>query len=173
MDVHGAAGCAERAVAADSRDATGHTGVHCRERLPSRQRSGRDFFQVRPGDDGSLLIVIGDVSGKGLKAAMTVSAIVGALRGCALRTPVEVLAYLNSALHGQVSGFFTCCAALIEAEGKVRIANAGAIFRRISTARSWLCFMVCRWELPMKTLTQRKSGSWVQAIALPFSRTEL
>lgn len=92
--------------------------------LPASEVGG-DFFQVRPGDDRSLLIVIGDVSGKGLKAAMTVSAIVGALRGCALRTPAEVLAYLNSALHGQVSGFFTCCAARIDAEGEVTIANAG------------------------------------------------
>ncbi len=92
--------------------------------LPASEVGG-DFFQVRPGNDRSLLIVIGDVSGKGLKAAMTVSAIVGALRGCALRTPAEVLAYLNSALHGQVSGFFICCAACIDAEGKVTIANAG------------------------------------------------
>jgi serine phosphatase RsbU (regulator of sigma subunit) len=51
--------------------------------LPA-QEVGGDFFQVLPGDDGSLLIVIGDVSGKRLKAAMTVSAIVGALRGCTL-----------------------------------------------------------------------------------------
>ena len=54
--------------------------------LPA-QEVGGDFFQVLPGDDGSLLIVIGDVSGKRLKAAMTVSAIVGALRGCTLRAP--------------------------------------------------------------------------------------
>jgi serine phosphatase RsbU (regulator of sigma subunit) len=86
---------------------------------------GADFFQVHPGDDCSLLIVVGDVSGKGLKAAMTVSAIVGALRGCTARTPAEVLVYLNRALYGQVSGFFTCCAALIESGGRVKIANAG------------------------------------------------
>ena len=92
--------------------------------LPASEVGG-DFFQVRPADDCSLLIVVGDVSGKGLQAAMTVSAIVGALRGCTLREPAKVLSYLNSALHGQVSGFFTCCAALIESEGKVTIANAG------------------------------------------------
>jgi sigma-B regulation protein RsbU (phosphoserine phosphatase) len=92
--------------------------------LPASEVGG-DFFQVRPADDGTLLIVIGDVSGKGLKAAMTVSAIVGAFRGCTVRTPAEVLAYLNRALRGQVSGFFTCCAALIEADGKATIANAG------------------------------------------------
>jgi hypothetical protein len=86
---------------------------------------GGDFFQVLPGSDGSLLIVVGDVSGKGLQAAMTVSAIVGALRGCAMRAPAEVLAYLNRTLHGQVQGFFTCCAALIASDGKLTIANAG------------------------------------------------
>ncbi|MGA8041796.1 MAG: PP2C family protein-serine/threonine phosphatase, partial [Terracidiphilus sp.] len=78
-----------------------------------------------PGNDGSLLIVVGDVSGKGLKAAMTVSAIVGALRGCALRAPAEVLAYLNRILHGQISGFATCAAVSIAADGAMTIANAG------------------------------------------------
>lgn len=86
---------------------------------------GGDFFQVQSGDDGSLLVVVGDVSGKGLKAAMTVSTIVGALRDYPTRQPAEILAHLNRVLHGQISGFVTCCAALITAEGKIAIANAG------------------------------------------------
>ena len=92
--------------------------------LPA-QEVGGDFFQVLPADDGSLLIVVGDVSGKGLKAAMTVSAIVGALRGCTPRAPAEVLAYLNRVLHGQISGLVTCCAALVAADGTMILANAG------------------------------------------------
>jgi hypothetical protein len=97
--------------------------------LPAQQVGG-DFFQVLPGDDGSLLdgsllIVVGDVSGKGLKAAMTVSTIVGALRGCTVRKPAAVLAYLNRVLYGQISGFATCTAALISADGAVTLANAG------------------------------------------------
>jgi len=86
---------------------------------------GGDFFQVQPGDDGSVLIVVGDVSGKGLKAAMTVSAIVGALRDRKERQPAEVLAHLNRVLHGQVSGFVTCCATLITSDGAMTLANAG------------------------------------------------
>lgn len=86
---------------------------------------GGDFFQVLPGDDGSLLIVVGDVSGKGMKAAMTVSTIVGALRNETSRQPSEVLAHLNRVLHGQVSGFVTCCATLIAADGAMHVANAG------------------------------------------------
>ncbi len=92
--------------------------------LPASEVGG-DFFHVQPGDDGSLLIVVGDVSGKGLKAAMTVSTIVGALRNETSRQPAEVLAHLNRVLHGQISGFVTCCAALISADGKMTIANAG------------------------------------------------
>ncbi len=92
--------------------------------LPASEVGG-DFFQVLPGADGSLLIVVGDVSGKGLKAAMTVSAIVGALRGCMLRAPVEVLAYLDRVLLGQTGGFVTCCATLIAADGTITVANAG------------------------------------------------
>ena len=40
---------------------------------------GGDFFQVLPVKDDSLLIVVGDVSGKGLQAAMNSSTLVGAL----------------------------------------------------------------------------------------------
>ena len=71
------------------------------------------------------LVVVGDVSGKGLKAAMTVSAVMGALPGCASRRPAAVLAHLNQALFGQVDGFATCCAALIEKDGRMTLANAG------------------------------------------------
>jgi Stage II sporulation protein E (SpoIIE)/Beta-galactosidase jelly roll domain len=94
--------------------------------LPATQVGG-DFFHLRPGDDGSLLIVVGDVSGKGLKAAMTVSTIVGALRDYSVRAPAEILAHLNRVLHGQIKGFATCCATLIAADGTMTVANAGHI----------------------------------------------
>jgi hypothetical protein len=92
--------------------------------LPAKQVGG-DFFRVLPGGDGSVLIVVGDVSGKGLKAAMTVSAIMGALRGCPSTQPAEILAYLNHVLYGQIGGFVTCCVALIANDGAMTIANAG------------------------------------------------
>jgi phosphoserine phosphatase RsbU/P len=92
--------------------------------LPASEVGG-DFFQIMPANDGSLLVVVGDVSGKGLKAAMTVGAIIGALRGCAVRKPAEVLAHLNRVLHGQITGFVTCTAALIAANGNMALANAG------------------------------------------------
>jgi hypothetical protein len=45
---------------------------------PAREVGG-DFHQEIAGEDGSLLVVVGDVSGKGLPAAMLVSTVVGAL----------------------------------------------------------------------------------------------
>ncbi len=61
------------------------------------QEVGGDFFQVIPLDGehaDSTLIVLGDVSGKGLKAAMAVSVIVGAVRSLAdfTSSPAEILA---------------------------------------------------------------------------------
>ena len=71
------------------------------------------------------LIVVGDVSGKGLKAAMTVSTIVGALRNEKERQPGKVLAIRTGVLHGEISGFATCSAWRFAADGGVTFANAG------------------------------------------------
>jgi phosphoserine phosphatase RsbU/P len=92
---------------------------------PAKQVGG-DFFRVLPEPDGSVLVVVGDVSGKGLKAAMTVSAIIGALRTMPLLVPMRVLAALNRGLVGQMQGgFATCCVARIGQDGAVTISNAG------------------------------------------------
>ena len=96
--------------------------------LPAQQVGG-DFFLILPAPEGSndhsLLAVVGDVSGKGLQAAMVVSTIIGGLRMQLSRQPGEVLAHLNRMLTGNVSGFATCCAALIHPDGRMQIANAG------------------------------------------------
>ncbi len=91
------------------------------------QEVGGDFFQILPGADGSLLVIVGDVSGKGLKAAMTVSTIVGALRDFPERRTEKVLAHLNRVLCGQITGFATCCVALIEQNGATTVSNAGHV----------------------------------------------
>lgn len=98
--------------------------------LPAAEVGG-DFFLMHPGSDGSLLVVVGDVSGKGVPAALAVSTVVGALRGSHLRSPAAVLAHLNRVLHRRISGFATCCVlhlpALAMGTGKFTIANAGHI----------------------------------------------
>jgi serine phosphatase RsbU (regulator of sigma subunit) len=89
---------------------------------------GGDFFQVMPQASGGALIIVGDVSGKGLKAAMTVSLIVGTLRTLADYTqqPAEMLRGLNRRLIGRIDGGFVTCVVLhIAANGETTVANAG------------------------------------------------
>jgi serine phosphatase RsbU (regulator of sigma subunit) len=85
---------------------------------------GGDFFHVQPSEDGGLLVVIGDVTGKGLKAAMNVSMLMGALRRTPERSPAKILASLNGVLTGSES-FTTCQAAWFSADGELVLANAG------------------------------------------------
>ncbi|UWZ83213.1 PP2C family protein-serine/threonine phosphatase [Occallatibacter riparius] len=92
---------------------------------------GGDFFQVIPLEGaaaGSTLIVLGDVSGKGLRAAMAVSMIVGAVRTLAeiSASPAEILAGLSRRLYGRLQGGFTTCLALrLDGDGRCTIASAG------------------------------------------------
>jgi hypothetical protein len=101
------------------------------------QGVGGDFFQVLPLKDDSLLIVVGDVSGKGLQAAMNSSTLVGALRNELCHDPGTVLEHLNHVLIGAVSApgkvpdldaapcFATCLCARIFPDGTLTVANAG------------------------------------------------
>jgi len=92
---------------------------------PSREVGG-DFFQVLPdARDGSTLIVVGDVAGKGLRAGMLAALIVGAIRTAFKFTnkPGEILALLNERLQGR--GLVTCMALRIDRDGSAELANAG------------------------------------------------
>lgn len=91
---------------------------------------GGDFFQVIPLHDGAALIVVGDVSGKGLRAAMTVSLIIGALRTLVESplAPHQVLSALNRRLHEHLrGGFATCLLLRVDPAGTCLVANAGHI----------------------------------------------
>ncbi len=87
---------------------------------------GGDFYHTTLGRDGALLVVTGDVSGKGLPASLLVAAVVRALGDLVSREPAEVLAHLNRSLLGKTrGGFVTCVYALFQADGQVVLANAG------------------------------------------------
>ncbi len=92
------------------------------------------FFQVLPiksdSGAGGVLVIIGDVSGKGMPAAMTVSLLVGTVRTLAHYTqrPGEILAAMNQRMLARSHGGFTTCLALrADADGTLTIANAGHI----------------------------------------------
>jgi serine phosphatase RsbU (regulator of sigma subunit) len=100
--------------------------IHCVYR-PAGQVGG-DFFQVIPLESGGALIVVGDVSGKGMPAAMTVSLLVGTFRTLAHYTqkPSEILAAMNRRMLARSQGGFTTCIVLrIDAKGSLTVANAG------------------------------------------------
>ena len=100
--------------------------IHCVYR-PAGQVGG-DFFQVIPLASGGALIVVGDVSGKGMPAAMTVSLLVGTFRTLAHYThkPSEILGSMNRRMLSRSQGGFTTCVVLrIEPQGTVVVANAG------------------------------------------------
>jgi Stage II sporulation protein E (SpoIIE) len=87
---------------------------------------GGDFFQILPVSPASLLMIMGDVSGKGMQAALLVSMVVGALRNRQSDRPSCVLQELNAVLLGMSEGgFTTCCCALFAPDGTVTLANAG------------------------------------------------
>jgi hypothetical protein len=107
---------------------------------------GGDFFQVippSPDEPGAgTLVIVGDVSGKGLKAAMTVSLIVGTLRTLAEvnSSPAAILAGLNRRLLGRIQGGFATCLVLrLDPGGNATLANAG----HLAPFRDGL-----EWELP-------------------------
>jgi serine phosphatase RsbU (regulator of sigma subunit) len=99
------------------------------EYRPAREVGG-DFFQILPGAiPGSVMIVVGDVTGKGLQAGMLVALIIGAIRASEQHSsdPVEILSEVNKQLceRGQASA--TCMILRIDSDGSVIIANAGQL----------------------------------------------
>jgi sigma-B regulation protein RsbU (phosphoserine phosphatase) len=113
---------------------------------------GGDFFQILPAipatpydsslnsslspslspnlvsSPSGLFVVMGDVAGKGLPAAMMVSVLVGAIRTEATHTsdPATLLTSLNERIFGRSQGGFTTCLCLhITPEGKVTASSAG------------------------------------------------
>jgi serine phosphatase RsbU (regulator of sigma subunit) len=89
---------------------------------------GGDFFQIIREEEGSTIVALGDVSGKGMKAAMNVSLIVGVLRSLSdiSFSPGQMLERLNRCLCGRLQGGFATTIILrLHPSGNVTLANAG------------------------------------------------
>ena len=105
-------------------------GCHIETAYLPAQEVGGDFYQILSRPDGSVVIAVGDVSGKGLKAAMTGVLAIGALRALAFEGlgPAAILMRLNQELvRASDGGFVTCFCGVLDAGGNLRYANAGHV----------------------------------------------
>jgi serine phosphatase RsbU (regulator of sigma subunit) len=96
---------------------------------PAREVGG-DFYDFLLLSEGQLGLVIGDVSGKGVPAALVMASTCTLLRAAAQGNPApgEVLARVNDLLHSTIpaSMFVTCFYGLLDPHsGCMRYANAG------------------------------------------------
>jgi serine phosphatase RsbU (regulator of sigma subunit)/anti-sigma regulatory factor (Ser/Thr protein kinase) len=101
---------------------------------------GGDFYDFIPLDDGRLGVVIGDVTDKGVPAALVMATCRSTLRAAALLSyePGEVLANVNDALVDEIppAMFVTCLYAIVDTDsGMVSFANAGHNLPYVRTDR--------------------------------------
>ena len=105
-----------------------HGGLQTDIAYLAAEEVGGDFCQILPRANGSVVIVVGDVAGKGLKAAMVGSIAVGALRSMTddQGTPSMLLRRLNEIMvRNDERVFITCLCMEIAPDGTMTIANAG------------------------------------------------
>jgi serine phosphatase RsbU (regulator of sigma subunit) len=105
-------------------------GWHIVPYYQSAREVGGDFYDFLPFADGRLGLVIGDVAGKGIPAALVMTATRTMLRTAAQETasPGEVFARANELLYAEIPSrmFVTCFYAILDpTSGFLRYANAG------------------------------------------------
>ncbi len=96
---------------------------------PAREVGG-DFYDVLETGDGRLVIIEGDVTDKGVPAALVMATCRAALRSAVELTsdPGEILSRTNNALVDDIppTMFVTCFVGVVEpSSGRIRFANAG------------------------------------------------
>lgn len=103
---------------------------------PAREVGG-DFYDFVVLGDGHLGLVIGDVTGKGVPAALVMATVLTMLRSAARNSnsPAEILERVNELLVTEIPAgvFVTCFYVLLDPrDGRLRYANAGheAPYRR-------------------------------------------
>ena len=100
---------------------------------------GGDFYDFISLPDGRIMVIIGDVTDKGVPAALVMASTHALLRGAAPRliSPGAVLAYVNDLLWADIPAhmFVTCLALVLDpAKGELVFANAGHDVPYVRTA---------------------------------------
>jgi serine phosphatase RsbU (regulator of sigma subunit) len=110
--------------------------------LPARHVSG-DYYQYLPLPDGRLGIAVGDVSGKGIPAALLMAVITTSLRDEVLRhpSPAPLLNQLNLGLLDRMQANHMNSALLVAVFNPVtrhvEVANAGMVQPYVRMSSGW------------------------------------
>jgi serine phosphatase RsbU (regulator of sigma subunit) len=103
-------------------------GAHYRPGAPGTEVGG-DFYEAVRRDDSRLVLAIGDVMGRGIRAAAVMGQVRAALRGFALEghAPVGILRRLNVMVSAMEDpAIVTCLVAVLDlTTGEVELASAG------------------------------------------------
>ena len=104
--------------------------VELQATMKTAKQAGGDLFDYFALDDAHLFFAVGDVSGKGMPAAMFMSAVVVLLRSAAiqLREPADILRRVNDdlAIRNESCTFVTLFAGILDTRtGEVVLANGG------------------------------------------------
>ncbi len=105
-------------------------GWHFHARIETCHEVGGDLYDFHRRDDGTLVVLVGDVSGKGMGAALLMSSILSSARVLydAVDGPLALVRGLNRVMHRSSDGrsFVTVFVAWLDpATGAVRYVNAG------------------------------------------------
>ncbi|MBN1890334.1 MAG: GAF domain-containing protein [Thermoflexales bacterium] len=123
--------------------------------LPAREVGG-DFFQYYPLPEGKLGVAVGDVSGKGMPAALMMAVTTGTLDAVMLtdNAPRKLLTQVNQVLtpHGRRSRLNSACCIAIFDRQKQRVAAANAGFVAPLLLRDGQCALVDIGGMPLGML---------------------
>ena len=115
---------------ADLAAATRGTGLDVQAVIEPAKKVGGDLYEVLRADDDRVVVAVGDVSGKGIPAALFMAVAVTVLRTLArhIQAPDEILTRLNDELAAQnPRGMFVTIQCLVFdfTTGRVTVAGAG------------------------------------------------
>ena len=99
------------------------TGIH----MPCHEVGG-DYFDIFPLEDGRIALLVCDVAGKGLGAALLTTMLQGAMSGLTLDAdPLRVVQHLNKFLcnHANVGRYATIFLGMLDTSGLLEFVSAG------------------------------------------------
>ena len=106
------------------------TGWHCHARIETCHEVGGDLYDFHIRDDGEVVVLVGDVSGKGMGAALLMSSTIASARVLydVCTGPLQLVRRLNTIMHRSTDArsFVTMFVGWLDpATGRMRYVNAG------------------------------------------------